>query len=881
MPDPVTRLNAALEGRYRIERELGEGGMATVYLADDIKHERKVALKVLKPELAAIVGAERFLAEIKTTANLTHPHILPLHDSGEADSYVFYVMPYVEGETLRDRINREKQLPVDEAVRIATAVASALDHAHRHGVIHRDIKPANILLQDGEPVVADFGIALAVGAAGGTRLTETGLSLGTPHYMSPEQATGDQTVGPAADTYALGCVLYEMLVGEPPYPGTTAQAVLGKIIAGKPVSATEQRPSIPANVDAAVRKALEKLPADRFTSAQDFAKALGNEHFRYGELAAAGTGAGSGPWKRLTMAFAALAAVTTLGFGWSLLRPDTPPPVVRFELNVPDDLELFGVNTALTISPDGSRVVFVGVSAVGGHQLWLRPLDQLIAVPISGTENGRSQRFSPDGESIAFTGGGRLRTVSLSGAPPLTVVSDEVTNSGLAWGQDGMLYFIKPDGAMWRVSENGGEPEPVPGFEEEVSVLWPDALPNGKGVLFTRDIGTPAQDEIAVVSLETGQITTLVQGAMARYARSGHVVYTLGDGALFAAPFDMDRLEVTGPSGPLLEGIQVTVSSASYFELSETGVLVYRPQAAAGRVVPTWLRRGGSEEVVDLTLAGAFRAPRVSPDGRKLALENTPEAGAESQIWIYDLDQETFSPLTFEGSNITPFWSPDGAEVGFLSDRDGGRAVYSRAWDRSGEARLLRAGSGVTIYEPRWTPNAQWLVYEAHPARSANGDLFYAAPHPDSAAVNISDTPFHESYPSVSPDGHWLAYESNESGQTEVYVRPFPGSGAVSPVSVDGGRQPVWAHTGREIVYQSLDNSWVVATVRTDPAFAVESRAPFGALTEVRMANSTRNFDISPDDQRLLGLVEEVVGAAVRDVVILNFFEVLKERVGN
>ena len=888
MSDPVARLNAALEGRYAIERELGEGGMATVYLADDIKHERKVALKVLKPELAAIVGAERFLAEIKTTANLTHPHILPLHDSGEADSYVFYVMPYVEGETLRDRINREKQLPVDEAVRIATGVANALDHAHRHGVIHRDIKPANILLQDGEPVVADFGIALAVGAAGGTRLTETGLSLGTPHYMSPEQATGDQTVGPAADTYALGSVLYEMLVGEPPYPGTTAQAVLGKIIAGKRVSATEQRPSIPANVDAAVRKALERLPADRFASAQDFAKALGDEHFRYGELATAGASAAVGLWNRLTMAFAALAAVTTLGFGWSLLRPDTPPPVVRFELNVPDDLELYGGSTfhwstSLTISPDGSRVVFVGRSAGGRHQLWLRPLDQLIAVPISGTENGRDQRFSPDGESIAFTGGGSLRTVSLSGARPrLTVVSDEVTSLGLAWGQDGMLYFIKPDGAMWRVSENGGEPEPVPGFEEEeVSVLWPDALPNGKGVLFTRDIGTPAQDEIAVVSLETGQITTLVQGAMARYARSGHVVYTLGDGALFAAPFDMDRLEVTGPSRTLLEGIQVTTQSASYFELSETGVLVYRPQYGFGGAVPTWLDRDGSEEVVDLTLAGAFRAPRVSPDGRKLALENTPEAGAESQVWIYDLDQETFSPLTFEGSNTTPFWSPDGSEVGFLSDRDGGRAVYSRAWDRSGEARLLRAGSGVTIYGPRWTPNAQWLVYEAHEAGSANGDLFYAAPHPDSAAVLILDTPFHESYPSVSPDGHWLAYQSNESGRAEVYVRPFPGSGAVSPVSVDGGSQPIWAHNGGEIVYQSLDNSWVVATVRTDPAFAVESRAPFGALTEVRMGGSTRNFDISPDGQRLLGLVEEVVGPAVRDVVILNFFEVLEERVGN
>ncbi len=316
MSDAVTRLNAALEGRYTIERELGEGGMATVYLADDLKHKRKVALKVLKPELAAVVGAERFLAEITTTANLTHPHILPLFDSGEADGFLFYVMPYLEGETLADRIEREQQLPVDEAVALASKVAGALQHAHEQGVIHRDIKPANILLQGGEPVVADFGIALALGVAGGTRLTETGLSVGTPFYMSPEQATGDQAVGASTDTYALGSVLYEMLVGEPPYPGATAQAVLGKIIAGEAVSATKQRPSIPANVDAAVRKALEKLPADRFASAQDFVRALGDEHFRYGELATAGLRADIRPWKQLTMATTTLAALFAVAFGW-------------------------------------------------------------------------------------------------------------------------------------------------------------------------------------------------------------------------------------------------------------------------------------------------------------------------------------------------------------------------------------------------------------------------------------------------------------------------------------------------------------------------------------------------------------------------------------
>ena len=287
MPELLGRLQSALADRYRLDREAGAGGMATVYLAQDIRHGRPVAVKVLRPELAAVIGAERFLAEIKLTANLQHPHILPLFDSGEADGYLFYVMPYVEGETLRDRLTREKQLPVADAIRITTEVASALDYAHRHGVIHRDIKPENILLHDGQALVADFGIALAASKAGGSRMTETGMSLGTPHYMSPEQAMGEREITARSDVYALGAVLYEMLSGDPPFTGSTAQAVVARVVTESPRSLTTQRHTIPRNIEAAVMTALEKLPADRFATAAEFAEALRDKSYSTGATTAA------------------------------------------------------------------------------------------------------------------------------------------------------------------------------------------------------------------------------------------------------------------------------------------------------------------------------------------------------------------------------------------------------------------------------------------------------------------------------------------------------------------------------------------------------------------------------------------------------------------
>ncbi len=368
MSSPPSRISGALSGHYRLEDEIGAGGMATVYLAEDLRHDRRVAVKVLRPELAAVIGAERFLAEIKLTANLQHPHILPLFDSGEADSFLYYVMPYVEGESLRDRLNREKQLPIEEAVRLAAEVASALDYAHRHGVIHRDIKPENILLHDGRALVADFGIALAASKAGGARMTETGMSLGTPHYMSPEQAMGEREITARSDVYALGAVLYEMLTGDPPFTGSTAQAVVARVVTESPRPLLPQRHTIPPNVEAAVLRALEKLPADRFASAAQFADALANPAATRPTASATAPHAAAppaGPRARLrdpVLWGLALVAAAALGIaGTALRRPPAPPPMppVRFLFTGPDSAPIVeNFPWPAAISPDGGMLVY-------------------------------------------------------------------------------------------------------------------------------------------------------------------------------------------------------------------------------------------------------------------------------------------------------------------------------------------------------------------------------------------------------------------------------------------------------------------------------------------------------------------------------------------
>ena len=885
MTNPIDRLNAALEGRYRVERELGEGGMAMVYLADDLKHERKVALKVLKPDLAAVVGGDRFLAEIKTTANLQHPHILPLFDSGEAGGFLFYVMPYVEGETLRDRIDRDRQLPVDEALGIATAVANALHTAHEQGVVHRDIKPGNILMSRGQPLVADFGIALAVTAGGSGRLTETGLSLGTPYYMSPEQATGDQAVGPASDTFALACVLYEMLIGEPPYPGNTAQAVLGKIIQGVPVSATIVRRSVPANVDAAIRKALEKLPADRFSGAQEFARALADPGFRHGETAFGVGGVQAGVWKPWAIASTVLAVLFAATTGWALLRPGAPEPVrqvERFAMPFQDGQEPGYVGASgFALSPDGTMLVYR--NSVDGQQvLFVRRWDDLTAAPIRDSDGGSRPAVSFDGSQVAFEVDGAIRVASFAGGPVRTLMQ----GAWPEWGPDGFVYATTDSGTV-RSPSIGGSVQTISQLGEgDVTHRVHDVIRGGEVVLLAVLLAD-GTSEIRALDLENGETTRVAEGSRPSYLPSGHLVFQGRDGTMLAARFDPARLELGGAAIAVMDDVD-------NWSLSDDGKLfLIGANGAQGESGPelqlAWVSPEGQESVVGPAptfLRGQDDAfgLSLSPDGSTVAVREFSDGGYD--IWLLRVDDGRHQRLTFdEAHEKMPVFDPRGGQVGYLSDRNGDFDVWSKPADGSGQpALLLDLDSSISGFT--WSPDAEWLV-----AWTAVNDLIAYRSGEDREPIPLLTGGYAEFDPAISPDGRWIAYGSDETGSDHVYVRPFPDvTSGRWQVSSEPARYPRWARDGRTLYYQdtgATPDMWRVEYA-ADPIFepGPPERLFEGPAAWAGSAWFGEPFEITPDDSRFLialsGASSPVAGAPRSRVVLMNnFMEEVKRRVPN
>ena len=888
MPELESRLHIALADRYRIERELGAGGMATVYLAHDLKHDRKVAIKVLRPELAAVIGAERFLREIKTIANLQHPHILGLIDSGAANGTAYYVMPFVEGESLRDRLQREKQLPIVDAVRIATEVAAALDYAHRHGVIHRDIKPENILLHDGSALVADFGIALAVSSAGGgARMTETGMSLGTPHYMSPEQAMGERAITARSDVYALGVVTYEMLSGDPPFTGSTAQAIIAKVMTEKPASLQRQRERVPDAVEDAVLTALEKLPADRFATAAEFAEALhgapGTVRTRIATAARSTRAGGRAGWGArlrdpVVLALGAVAVAGALLAAWTRRPAPSPPaPVVRFTIPAAPSgrTNSLGFNI-LSVSPDGRTLVYIGQGEGGRQQLLVRPLDDVTARPLPGTEDASHPMVSPDGRWVAFIRGNQLYRIALDGSSPQLIGTAPGTFNGASWSSSGVLV-VSDNTDLFAIPVSGGAAQALGTADRPADELYRDTplvVDEARSVIYSSwTSSASASARIAIMPLGPGRTTVLdLKGVHALGVVNGTLVYVTAAGVLMGVPIDVAGRRLLGPPVQLVDNVSVNLGTGqARAALTTTGTLFYQSGTDLSRVVVAG--PGGIARVL-LADRGDYSFPRLSPDGRQLAL--TIGSAGHRDVWVSDLRSGTLTRLTTEGvSSERAEWSPDGRRVLYRSDRDGRTAIWWRPADLSAEATQLLTGNRLDVFEAVMSPDARYIVYQLD---TLGADIYYRALTGDTATRPIANSAAAiENMPRLSPDGRWVAFVTNESGRDEVVVQPFPGPGGRVQVSTGGGTEPVWSRDGRHLFYRG-QRQLMAAAIRPGPAFGVVTRDTVLADTYMYASNPHANYDVMPDGTHFVFLEADNAGELI---VVSNWTTVLQARMAS
>jgi len=833
----------ALEGtqisHYRILSKAGAGGMATVYLAEDLKHGRRVALKVLHPDVAAALGSERFLAEVRTTATLQHPNILPLFDSGEVGGRVFYVMPFVEGESLRERLSRERQLPLDEAVRITQLVAGALDHAHRHGVVHRDIKPENILLSEGQPLVADFGVALALSAAGGPRLTQSGLAVGTPLYMSPEQASGDRDVDRRTDVYSLAAVLYEMLAGEPPFSGVSAAAVTARKMLESAPSLRTVRDTVPGALDAVVRKAMAKTPADRFATTQQFAEALELSRTISGALPAEQLGASTVSQPRTgrrllpgVLVGATLVALLA-GTSWMTARlargTDAPPPVT-FRLAVePLAVSVHGPAPALVFSPDGRMLAYVSGDGAGG-QLYLDRLDNGPATPVPGATNAAGPFFSPDGTWIGYCDPSdwTIKKVPLDGGVPVELTRAFECHGG-AWG-DGQIVFAGGDEKtglieIWGVPEDGGVPRRLASPDSSSPWLtYPSFLPDGRRVLVTTMGQNTRALHIDVLDTRTGKREPVLErGGWAQYVEPGYLVYAQ-DSALYGVRFNARTARTRGAPVRLRDDLMMNLPmeyGLGHFSVSRAGTLAYLAGASYVETADglAWAdRRGQLTPLPDLgipdgvTLSG-MTGFTLSPDGRRImvnGLTRPTKVASDfpfgSDLFLYDLDRNALTRLSADNpSSWMARWMPDGERMVQMMKEDSAPALnlFLRPVRGTAHATRLTAVPPARVAVTWSVPaDGSRVFYYEHDGARGTADIWTVATDGDSQPERLLAKPnVNETDPAISPDGRWLAYVSNESGTDEVYLTDYPGLSRRWQVSTGGGAHPLWHPRGRELFF--------------------------------------------------------------------------------
>ena len=890
---------------YEILEPLGAGGMGEVYRAHDTTLKRDVAIKVLPEEFTTDKDRlARLEREAHLLASLNHPNIASIHSLEEAQETRFLVLELVEGKTLADRLVASGRLEVEEALEIARQIAEALEAAHEKGIIHRDLKPANVkVTPDGKVKVLDFGLAKAhevEGPAGeispdltqsptvaaGTR---TGVILGTAAYMSPEQARG-QPLDKRTDIWSFGCVVYEMLTGRRAFGAGTVSDAIAAILKDDPEwSALPD--ATPVNVRLLLRRCLQKEPRRRLRDIGD-AWAEIDDALSEPPMGLPSTAATLGQPRlgrravllSVAAAFALGAVVAGLAV-WSLTRPtpSRPQPLTRWGIDIPQTggVGSRGPGHFLALSPDGRHLVYS--SGIGDQaQLYVRSMDRLEADPIPGTHDAHHPFFSPDGQWIGFFAEEKLKKISLSGGAPITLCEARDPR-GATWARDDTIVFATDSAGLLRIPAAGGTPEVVaePDFQRgEIGYRWPEALPDATAVLFTVWREGFEDASIAVLSLETGEQRLLAEpGTNPLYAPTGHIVFARL-GSLFAVPFDLGRLQVSGQPVPMLEGVLSFPGGAANFSLSGDGSLVYIPGGVqSGNFTLVWVERDGT--ATPLTEKHrTFWVPRLSPDGQRLAVWILE--GGRSEVWVYEIGRDTFSRLTLEGANYSPEWSPDGEWVVFSSDRGGEEGnLYRKPADFSGPAeRLLEKKNRQ--FPGSFTPDGKLLAYtELHPTTGA--DIWVLPLEAEGAPQPLLATSFAEASPRFSPDGRWIAYMSEESGQSEVYVQPFPEPGGRWQVSDDGGTEPLWSRDGRELFYRA-SRKMMVVEVETEPEFSPGTARPlFEGPYLSALAGAVYGaggYDVAADGQRFLMIeLEEDAPALTQIVVVLNWLEELERLV--
>lgn len=807
-------------GAYRLESRIGSGGMGVVYRARDTRLPRHVAIKLLPESFAgdsARIG--QFKREAEVLAALNHPHIATIYGYEEDATRWGLVMELIEGPTLAERI-KDGPLPQARALEIARQVAEALEQAHERGVVHRDLKPSNIkLTAEGTVKVLDFGLASmrrppaidesAVPHDDATFVSQAGVIAGTAPYMSPEQARG-QRVDARTDIWAFGAVLYEMLTGVQAFGGPTVADALGAVLTRDP-----DWDALPASTPPSIRRLLERcLTKDLRRRLPHIGSARLEIEDALTETALSARGVPANAprsfWRRAVLVAGAATAGAILAALalWPRSTPEAPDaPIRRFAMAV-EPLATIGVlGRAVALSPDGQQLVYVG-RREGSLQLYLHNLSQLEGAPIEGTRGASQPFFSPDGEWIGYVAGGRLWRVSTAGGPAVTICDVDGIATGATWAPDGSIVFGRRGEGLFRVQANGGTPAALTTLDAASGELghWnPEVLPDGRAVILT--VWTGSEATLAVQSLDSGERRALVEGNAARYVPSGHLVF-IRAGVLWAAPFDLDRLELTAEPAPVVEGILDVTGSVvqdAHVALDRRGSLVYLPAASVTNEARLAQLDATGREVGSIGTTSTFRRPRLSPDGTLLAVDDHA-AGEDHDVWVYDVARGARTRLTSDGHNAAPLWTPDGLRIAYESTADGPRNLYWRLADGSGPAERLQQAE-YPQYPTSWSPDGRLLFYtEEHPVTGR--DIWTLALDEARARTPLSTSGFDEHSATISPDGRSLAYVSNESGREEVYVQPFPEPGRRWLVSIEGGRDPVWSDSGDALYF--WNDNWLM-----------------------------------------------------------------------